>query len=125
MSRYEYMKIHISKIPDEIFNEYALQPLATPDGWVYMEIRKGMPGLKQAGRIANDRLTTHLAKSGYRPVPITPSLWTHDTRPVDFSLVVDDFGVKYVGKEHAMHLLEALRGLYRSPKIGRAPSSAV
>ncbi len=112
MSRYEYMKIHISKIPDKIVNEYALQPLATPDGWVYMEIRKGMPGLKQAGRIANDRLTTHLAKSGYRPVPITPSLWTHDTRPVDFSLVVDDFGVKYVGKEHAMHLLEALRGLY-------------
>ena len=112
MPRYEYMKIHISKIPDEIVQEYLLLPLSTPDGWVYMEIRKGMPGLKQAGRIANDRLTTHLAKSGYRPVPITPSLWTHDTRPIDFSLVVDDFGIKYVGKEHAMHLLGALRDLY-------------
>ena len=112
MDRYEYMKLHISKIPDEILDEYSLRPLATSDGWIYMEIRKGMPGLKQAGRIANDRLTTHLAKYGYRPVPITPSLWTHDTRPVDFSLVVDDFGVKYVGKEHAMHLLQALRTLY-------------
>jgi hypothetical protein len=78
------MKIQISKISDEIVHEYALKPLATPDGWVYMEIRKGMPGLKQAGQIANDNLTTHLAKSGYRPVPITPSLWTHDTRPIDF-----------------------------------------
>jgi hypothetical protein len=96
MSRYEYMKIHISKIPDEIVQEYTLKPLATPGGWVYMKIRKGMPGLKQAGRIAYDRLTTHLAKSGYRPVPITPSLWTHDTRPINFSLVVDNFGVKYV-----------------------------
>jgi hypothetical protein len=102
----------ISKIPAEIIEEYALKSCTTPDGWVYMEIRKGTPGLKQAGRIANDRLTTHLAKFGYRPVPITPSLWTHDTRPMDFSLAVDDFGVKYVGKEHAMHLLGALRKLY-------------
>jgi hypothetical protein len=106
------MKLHISKIPAEIIEEYVLKLRTTPDGWVYMEVRKGMPGLKQAGRIANDRLTTHLAKFGYRPVPITPSLWTHDTRPIDFSLVVDDFGVKYVGKEHAMHLLGALRKLY-------------
>jgi hypothetical protein len=107
MSRCEYMKLHISKIPDEIITEYKLH-----DGWVYMEIRKGMPGLKQAGRIADDRLTTHLAKYGYRPVPITPSLWTHGTRPIDFSLVVDDFGVKYIGKEHALHLLQAWCTLY-------------
>jgi hypothetical protein len=72
-----------------------------------------MPGLKQAGRIAKDRLTKHLAPFGYRPVPRTPSLWRHDTRPISFSLVVaDDFGVKYVGKQHALHLLEALRHLY-------------
>jgi hypothetical protein len=112
MSRYEYMKIHLSKIPDEVIDEYNLRSLANPNGWVYMEIRKGMPGLKQAGRIANDRLTTHLAKFGYRPVPRTPSLWRHDTRPIAFSLVVDDFGVKYVGKQHATHLLESLRHLY-------------
>jgi hypothetical protein len=112
MPRYEYMKLHISKIPDEIIDGYQLQSLTTADGWVYMEIRKGMPGLKQAGCIANNRLTTHLAKSVYRPVPITPSIWTHDTCPIDFSLVIDDFGVKYVGKEHDMHLLQALRTLY-------------
>jgi hypothetical protein len=34
MSRYEYMKIHISKIPDEIVQEYTLKPLATPGGWI-------------------------------------------------------------------------------------------
>jgi hypothetical protein len=112
ISRYKYMKLHISKIPDEIIEEYDLKSRTTPDGWVYREIQKGMPGLKQAGRIANDRLTTHLAKFGYRPVPRTPSLWTHDTRPIGFLLVVDDFGIKCVGKEHAMHLLGALRKLY-------------
>jgi hypothetical protein len=111
MSRYEYMKIHISKIPDEIVDEYSLRSITTTDGWVFMEIRKGMPGLKQAGRITNDRLTSNLAKFGYRPVKRTPSLWCHDSRPVAFSLVVDDFGVKYVGKEHALHLLDALHKL--------------
>jgi hypothetical protein len=106
------MKLHISKIPDEIIAEYDLTSIATTNGWIYMEIRKGMPGLKQAGHITNDRLTKHLAKFGYSPVPITPSLWTHVTSPIAFSLVLDNFGVKYVGKEHARHLLRALCKLY-------------
>ena len=29
-----------------------------------------------------------------------------------FSLVVDDFGVKYVGEEHAAHLVSALKETY-------------
>lgn len=38
-----------------------------------------------------------------------PGLWTHDWIPVSFSLVVDDFGFKYVGEEHALHLLNVLK----------------
>ena len=30
-------------------------------------------------------------------------------RPVQFSLVVDDFGVKYVGKENAQHLINVIQ----------------
>ena len=33
-----------------------------------------------------------------------PGLWKHDTRPIQFTLVVDDFGVKYVGEEHAHYI---------------------
>jgi hypothetical protein len=76
-----------------------------------MEIRKGMYGLKQAGIIANQRLTKHLAKFGYHPTPRTPGLWRHCTRNIAFALVVDDFGIKYVGKQHADHLLAALNEL--------------
>ena len=112
MAVYEYMKMNLKNIPEEIINEYDLRSIADPDGFVYMEIRKGIPGLKQAGRIANDRLTTHLKKYGYAPLPRTPALWTHVTRPVAFTLVVDDFGIKYVGRQHAEHLLSALRDLY-------------
>ena len=38
----------------------------------------------------------------------TPGLWLHEWRPIQFSLVVDDFGVKYVGEENAKHLVNAL-----------------
>ena len=49
---------------------------------------------------------------GYTQSKHTPSLWTHKWRPVSFTLVVDDFGVKYVGEEHALHLLSVLREHY-------------
>ena len=101
----------IDEIPEEIIQQYNLNSLQHK-GWIYIEIRKGMPGLKQAGKIANDRLTHNLAQYGYRPKPRTPSLWKHDTRPVGFTLVVDDFGVKYVGNDHFEHLCDALRDLY-------------
>ena len=39
----------------------------------------------------------------------TPGLWYHKIRPVSFTLVVDDFGVKYVGKEHVNHLISCLK----------------
>ena len=43
----------------------------------------------------------------------TPGLWKHKRRPIQFSLIVDDFGVKYVGKEHADYLLSSLRKDYK------------
>ena len=108
---YAYMRIPVSVIPDSIMLEYDLAKLVH-NGHVYVEIRKGMYGLPQAGRLANDRLVKFLAPHGYAPVPITPGLWTHTTRPLAFTLVVDDFGIKYVDKADAQHLLDTLRLLY-------------
>ena len=34
--------------------------------------------------------------------------------PINFTLVVDDFGVKYSGKEHALHLKAALEEKYKA-----------
>ena len=41
-----------------------------------------------------------------------PGLWKHDTRPIQFTLVVDDFGIKYVGEEHVHHLQRVLKQHY-------------
>jgi hypothetical protein len=43
----------------------------------------------------------------------SPGLWKHDTRPATFGLIVDDFGIKYVGKQHADHLLNAIHTKYQ------------
>jgi hypothetical protein len=64
--------------------------------------------LKQAGLLANQLLQTRLAPLGYYPARHTPGLWLHKTWPIAFSLIVDDFAVKYVGKQHADHLGDAL-----------------
>jgi hypothetical protein len=71
-----------------------------------------MYGLKQAGLLANQLLQTRLAPFGYYPARHTLGLWLHKTRPICFTLVVDDFTVKCVGKQHAEHLRNALLRAY-------------
>ena len=82
------------------------------NGWVYLEIVKGMYGLKQAVIIANMELTKHLEKFCYHPVWHTPGLWKHNTRATIFTLVFDDFAIKYASKQDADHLLQALCNKY-------------
>ena len=111
MEIYEYMKLRVDIIPDEIVQQYKLNNIAE-DGWVYIEIRKGMYGLKQAGKLANVQLEEHLAKFGYAPTPMTPGLWRHATNGVIFSLCVDDFLIKYRCKKDVEHLLNTLQSKY-------------
>jgi hypothetical protein len=71
-----------------------------------------MYGLPQAGRLANDLLVKRLTPHGYHPVQHTHVLWRHTTRPVAFTLVVNNVGVKYVGKDNVDHLLNSLKENY-------------
>jgi hypothetical protein len=71
------MHLLLSIIPDEIIIKYNLQAISV-GGWVYLKIRKGVYGLK-----------------------------LYKTRPIAFTLVVDGFALKYVGKEKAHHFRNA------------------
>lgn len=51
----EYMKMPLKLIPKEIIIKYNLRQIAD-DRWVYIKIIKGMYGLPQAGKIANNQL---------------------------------------------------------------------
>ena len=112
MARPEYMLVPLSMIPQEMIEEYNLMPLVH-DGKVLAQINPGMYGLPQAGRIAYDKLKIHLAKGGYVPTGRTPGLFKHDTRPIYFCLEVDDFGVKYINRDDAEHLINHLSTAYK------------
>jgi hypothetical protein len=71
-----------------------------------------MYGLPQAGTLAQERLVAHMAHHGYHMDPNIPCLFKHATRSVTFTLVVDDFGIKYFDDTDADHLIATLELLY-------------
>jgi hypothetical protein len=75
-----------------------------------------MYGLPHAGIIAQNLLTKRLNAAGYHQSDQTPGFWKHTTRPICFTLTVDNFGVKYVGDEHAQHLIDVLEEFYEVDK---------
>jgi hypothetical protein len=97
MDSFEFMRIPIKLIPQEIIAEYNLLYLVS-DGHVYVEVQKDTYGMPQAGILTNQLLARSLAIHGYHQTKLTPGLWRHVTRPIQFTLVVDDFGVQYMGK---------------------------
>jgi hypothetical protein len=101
------MKIPIALLPNNIIKHYKLQEKVL-DGYIYMEIRKGMYGLPQAGILANKLLKEQLVRHGYFKQLHTPRLWNHVTRPVWLNLCMDNFGIRCIGREHVQHLHDAL-----------------
>jgi hypothetical protein len=71
-----------------------------------------MYGLPQAGIIAQELLAKRLKEHSYTQSKITPGLWTHEWHPITFSIIVDDFRVKYIGEEHPQHLLQMMQKYY-------------
>jgi hypothetical protein len=123
MDYYEYMRLPINIIPQEIVDQYTLLPLMHND-YVYIEIQKGMYGLPQAGIIVNKKLKKHLTKSGYAPTAHTPGMWKHHMQPVQLFLVVDGFGVKYSGTDNVQHLINVIKSLHKMTTVA-LPSNGI
>jgi hypothetical protein len=92
---------------------YKLHDLVNANGFVSIKIQKGMYGFPKAGILAQELLVKCLNKHGYCQNPITPGLWRHDFCPISFTLCIDDFGIKYVGREHIEHLSGILNEHYK------------
>ena len=97
MEQSEYMPIKLSNIPQELIEEYDLSK-AYQNGWICFEFLHGCYGLPQSVRLSNNLLRTLLEKAGCYEATTTPGLWSHKWRPVQLVLLVDDFGIKYLGK---------------------------
>ena len=75
-------------------------------------IQKGIYGLPQSGKLANTILKQRLANCGYIECIHRTGLWRNIFCPVQFTLVVDDFGVNFVGVDQLQHLVESLKKFY-------------
>ena len=62
--------------------------------------------------LAQELLEEQLAKNDYQQNKLMPGLWTHHTRLIQFCLIMDDFGIEYVEKEHAEHLKQSFEQTY-------------
>jgi hypothetical protein len=81
LNRFEYMKMPLCLFPQDIIDHYRLNDKVL-NGYVYMDICKGMYGLPQAGILANKLLKKRLAIHGYYQQPHTPGLFKHKSCPV-------------------------------------------
>jgi hypothetical protein len=108
MPKPEYVCIKILDIPQEFIDEYKLTGLDR-DGWIYFEIRQGCYSLPQAGILANNLHLSCLEAKDFYEATSTPGLWHHKWRPIQFCLIINDFGVKYVGSDHFTYLLNILK----------------
>ena len=111
LDRYKYTRLRIKILPQRIIDAYNLLGLVH-NGYVYCEIQRGMYGLPQEGKLAYNQLFCQLDPHGYALCCHTPGLWRHKWRIILFSLVVDDFGVKYIGRAHAEYLVTTLRNYH-------------
>jgi hypothetical protein len=112
IDQYEYMRIPFARFPPWIADQYDLAN-KIHNGHINLEMQCAVWGLPQAGILANKLLKKRLAPHGYHECKQTPGLWKHTTRPISFTLVVDDFGVKYTTrKEEINHLMKAIKEKY-------------
>jgi hypothetical protein len=102
------MKIPLTLFPEWIVEQYNLTQHALHD-CVHLEMRKAVRGLPQAGILTNKCLRKKLAPFGYYKSTNTSGLWLHKTRPILFTLVVDDFRVKYVNSDDVQHLIVSIK----------------
>jgi hypothetical protein len=105
------MKMPLALFPKWIIEQYDLQKHVL-NGFVFLEMRHAVWGLPQVRILANKLLQRRLLLHGYYKRTNTPGLWRYKTRPISFTLVVENFGVKYVGKEHVDHLIWCIKQKY-------------
>ena len=110
LERPEYLRISAKYIPACTVTKHRLDQFLH-NNTVLFEVNKGMYGLPQAGLLAQQRLVTHLAVHGCNQTQTT-CLFRHIDNGTVFSLVVDDFGVKYTSTAGAQHLIITVQMLY-------------
>ena len=109
LPRPEYVRIKLKDIPLETIALHSLEQYIEGDS-ILFQVDGSMYGHPVAGRISNQDLVKHLATHGYVQDDMVPCLFTHATNGIQFTLVVDDLGIKHIegngGLQHLQKTLE-------------------
>jgi hypothetical protein len=111
LNQYKYMHIPIGMSSAWIVAQFDLLHKVVK-GHIYLKMQRAVWGLSQAGILPNKLLRKRLAPHGYYKCKQMPGLWKHATRPISFTLVVDNFGMKYANKYDINHLIQCLKKKY-------------
>jgi hypothetical protein len=98
----EFIIVHTALFSDQLLVDLNMTPHVQKDeagkDFFYARVDKTMPGFLQAGLRACEHVTSLLLKHGYYQTQ--PCMFTHNTDPTFFALVVDDYGVKHTDRVH-------------------------
>ncbi len=107
--------IPLALFPEWIIEQYILKRHAL-NGKVHLKLRCAVWGLHLAGILANKQLGQKLALLAYHECLNMPGLWYHDTDLISFTLVVNNFSIKYINNNNAKHLRTSLKMAYKLTK---------
>ncbi len=108
---FEYKKMPLTLFLEWIIEQYNLCQ-HTLHWFVHLEIQQAVWGLPLAGILTNKWLRCKLVPFGYYKSTYTLGLWWHKTQSIMFTLVVDNFGVKYDNKSDVDHLIATIKKDY-------------
>jgi hypothetical protein len=100
----------LTLFPAWIIEQYDMEKHAL-NKYIHLEMRQAVWGLPQAGILAKNT-SNKTGPFAYFESTNTPGLWYHKTGPITFTLVVDNFGVKYVNKDDVDHLIASIKKNY-------------
>jgi hypothetical protein len=109
LDRPEFVIIRRNQIPNSTWTKYNLNNFVH-NNCVMARLDKTIPGLPQSGILAQQALVAHLGQHGY--TFHAGCEITHATRKTQATLVVDDFGIKYINEDDLTHLIDTLQLKY-------------
>jgi hypothetical protein len=101
MDTTEFMRVPVKYISEAIMLKHQLAGLVHNNA-VIMQLNKKEFMVLNRRDGSPKRPVAHLAERGYEQTEHTPCIFKHITNSVTFTLVVDDFGVKYIRQEQTL-----------------------
>lgn len=108
LKRPEWMWIPISHMSEQTIEKHDLRQYVH-NKKILFQVNGTIYGHPASGHIAQNDLIEHLKKYDYTSTREVPCLFTHPTSGISFTLVVDDFGIKYTNDDNLKQFLSILQ----------------